>query len=241
MLDTLREKLRAAATRERAEGATRYFKTGPGQYGEGDKFLGVTTPHLRKLAREGEALKPADVRKLLTSEWHEERSLGLLILVRQFERGDQAARDKIYDLYLRHTRHINNWDLVDCSAPQIVGGHLASRSRTPLRQLAKSSSLWERRIAIVATQHLIRRGEFADTLAIAKLLLNDPEDLIHKATGWMLREVGNRDRAILEGFLDRHAAAMPRTMLRYALERLPPARRTHYLSLGTSTGKSLSE
>ena len=241
MLDALREKLRAAATADRAAGALRYFKTGPGEYGEGDKFLGVAAPDLRKLAREGQDLKAADVRKLLTSEWHEERALGLLILVRQFERGDAATRDRVYDLYLRHTRHINNWDLVDCSAPPIVGAHLAAKSRKPLRQLAKSSSLWERRIAIVATQFLIRRGEFDDALAIAEMLLDDREDLIHKATGWMLREVGDRDRAALERFLDRNAARMPRTALRYALEKFPETARRRYMAARSSGNKSLSE
>jgi 3-methyladenine DNA glycosylase AlkD len=241
MLDELRRTLRAVSTPERAEGSLRYFKTGPGQYGEGDKFLGAAAPDLRRLARESEALKPADIRALLASEWHEERVLALLILVRQFERGDEAARAKIYDLYLRHTRRINNWDLVDVSAPHIVGAHLAGKSRKPLRQLARSSSLWERRIAIIATQHLIRRGEFSDTLEIARMLLKDPEDLIHKATGWMLREVGDRDRAVLEGSLASHAAAMPRTMLRYALEKFPPPVRTRYMGMRGSGGKSFTE
>ena len=242
MLDELREKLRAAATPERAIGAQRYFKTGPGQYSEGDKFLGVTVPDLRRLAREGEGLKPRDLRTLLTSEWHEERALALLILVRQYERGDRQARDDVYHLYLRHTRNINNWDLVDCSAPQIVGGHLAEKSRAPLRQLAMSSSLWERRIAIVATLFFIRRGELEDTLALARMLLADKEDLIHKATGWMLREVGQRDRVTLERFLEEHAAAMPRTMLRYAIERFPEPIRRRYLHVRpTGVGKSLGK
>ena len=231
MLDEIREKLRAVATPERAVGAQRFFKTGPGEYGEGDKFLGVTVPDLRRLTRQFADLSLRDVRKLLTSEWHEERVLALLILVRQYERGDQPARDAIYDTYLRSTRHINNWDLVDCSAAQIVGAHLAAKSRAPLRQLAKSSSLWERRIAIIATFHFIRRGEFDETLRIAEMLLQDPHDLIHKAVGWMLREVGSRDRAVEERFLDAHAATMPRTALRYALEKFPPELRTRYLRM----------
>ena len=147
--------MRAAATPERAAGSQRFFKTGPGEYGEGDKFLGVAVPDLRRLTRAFEAMPLRDVRKLLTSEWHEERILALLILVRQYERGDAPTRDAIFDAYLRSTRHINNWDLVDCSAPQIVGAQLAAKSRAPLRQLAKSSSLWERRIAIIATFHFI--------------------------------------------------------------------------------------
>jgi 3-methyladenine DNA glycosylase AlkD len=231
MLDEIREKLRAVATPERAVGAQRFFKTGPGEYGEGDKFLGVTVPDLRRFTREFAQLPLRDTRTLLASEWHEERVLALLILVRQYERGDPPARDAIYDAYLRSTRHINNWDLVDCSAAQIVGAHLAAKSRAPLRQLAKSSSLWERRIAIIATFHFIRRGEFDETLRIAEMLLSDHHDLIHKAVGWMLREVGSRNRAAEERFLDAHAATMPRTMLRYALEKLPAQLRARYMRM----------
>ena len=232
MLDVVRQRLREVATVERAAGAQRFFKTGPGEYGEGDKFLGVTVPDLRRITREFADLPLRDVRKLLTSEWHEERVLALLILVRQYERGDQSTKDAIYDAYLRSTRHINNWDLVDCSAAQIVGAQLVSRSRAPLRQLAKSSSLWERRIAIIATFHYSRRGQFEDTLKIAEMLLADTHDLIHKAVGWMLREVGSRDRAAAEQFLERHAATMPRTMLRYAIEKFPDPLRKHYMQVG---------
>ena len=230
MLDDARRKLRAAANAERAAGSARYFKTGPGGYGEGDKFLGLTAPDLHRLSREFQSMPLREVRQLLASEWHEERVLALLILVRQYERGDAAAKNKIYEAYLRSTRHINNWDLVDCSAPQSVGGPLAGRSRAPLRRLAKSASLWERRIALVATLYLIRQGEFDDTFRMAEMLLRDPHDLIHKATGWMLREVGKRDRRRLEQFLDRHAAVMPRTMLRYAIEHFPEPARRGYLS-----------
>lgn len=232
MLNQVRERLRAVATPERAAGAQRFFKTGPGEYGEGDKFLGVTAPDLHRLTREFQDLSLRDSRTLLTSEWHEERVLALLILVRQYERGEQPTRDAIYDAYLRSTRHINNWDLVDCSAAQIVGAHLVSRSRAPLRQLAKSSSLWERRIAIIATFHFIRRGDFDDTLRIAEILLADAHDLIHKAVGWMLREVGSRDRSVAEAFLAQHAAAMPRTMLRYAVEKFPEPLRRRYMEMG---------
>ena len=229
MRTDVHEQLRAVATAERAAGSARYFKTGPGEYGEGDKFLGVATPDLRRLARQFEDLTLREVRALLTSPWHEERALALLIMVRQYERGDQDTRDAIYDAYLRSTRHINNWDLVDCSAAQIVGAHLARRGRAPLRQLAKSSSVWERRIAIIATAHLIRQGEFEDTFRIAEMLLDDSHDLIHKAVGWMLREVGNRDRAAEQRFLEMHAPRMPRTMLRYAIERFPEPVRQDYL------------
>ena len=159
----------------------------------------------------------------------------------QVAKCDDSHRKRAYDLYLGNTRFINNWDLVDCSAPQVVGGHLTSGPREPLFTLAKSKSLWERRIAIVSTQHFIRRGEFDETLAISRLLLGDKEDLIHKATGWTLREVGKKDRAALEGFLDRHAAAMPRTMLRYAVEKFPPERRRAYLGRKKPTSEGVTD
>jgi len=191
--------LRDFADRERAKFVAGYFKTGPGEYGEGDRFLGLNVPQLRLVAR-------------------------------------GAA---IYSLYLASTDRINNWDLVDASAPQIVGGHLADRSRTPLYRLVKSKNVWERRIAIIATSHFIRRGEFDDTLALATALLNDAHDLIHKAAGWMLREVGNRDRRTVEAFLRKHAARIPRTMLRYAIERFPEPLRRKYLSRKRGTSVAL--
>ena len=185
---------------------------------------------IRKVAKEFKKLPLAEVECLLHSNIHEERLLALVILVGQFEKGDEATRKSIYDLYLANTRHINNWDLVDLSAPQIVGGYLETRSRKPLDRLAKSASLWERRISILATHWFIRHGDFADTLRIAKKLIGDKEDLIHKAVGWMLREVGKRDVAVLEEFLDKHCRTMPRTMLRYAIERFPENRRQAYLN-----------
>jgi 3-methyladenine DNA glycosylase AlkD len=222
-------RLRALADEEVAAGMRRFFKTGPGQYAEGDRFLGIKAAPLRQLARECRELSLGEARKLLGSGFHEARMLALLVLVRAFEKGDEAARQAVYDLYLASTARVNNWDLVDASAPAIVGGFLAERDRGPLDRLAASPSLWERRIAVVATLFFIRRGEHANTLRLAGLLLGDREDLIHKATGWMLREVGQRDRAALEGFLAGHGRRMPRTMLRYAIERLPEARRRMYL------------
>lgn len=222
-------RLREVSTPEHAQVALRYFKTGPGQYGEGDRFLGVRVPELRKVVREFRTLVIAEVLKLLQSPWHEARALALLILVEQYKRGDAGTRETIFQLYLRNTAHINNWDLVDASAPHIVGAHVRDGDRSVLRRLAKSKSLWERRIAIIATQHLIRAGELDETLRIAALLIGDPEDLIHKATGWMLREVGDRDRAAAERFLREHLARMPRTMLRYAIEKFPPDLRREYL------------
>jgi 3-methyladenine DNA glycosylase AlkD len=230
-LASVRKDLRTAANPEHAKVAQSFFKTAPGQYGEGDRFLGIRVPVLRTFVRKHETLSLQDIETLLDSPWHEERIVALLILVRRYERGDDTDRAAIYDLYLRKTERINNWDLVDCSAPQIVGAHLRDRDRAPLYALAKSSSLWERRIAMIATQHFIRRGDFRDALAIAALLLDDRHDLIHKAAGWMLREVGNRDREAEERFLRKHAARMPRTMLRYAIEKFPATLRRTYLEI----------
>ncbi|MCU1231900.1 MAG: alkylation repair enzyme [Acidobacteria bacterium] len=221
-------RLRDFASEERAAVNRRFFKTGAGQYGEGDQFLGVSVPNLRTVVREFRSLAVEELLPLLHSSWHEERLLAIVILTEHYKRGD---RDAIYALYLANTKFINNWDLVDASAPQIVGAHLFERSRAPLRKLAKSKSLWERRIAIIATQHFIRQGDFDETLALAALLLRDREDLIHKAVGWMLREVGNRNRARLLSFLDAHATSMPRTMLRYAIEKFPEDLRKRYLAL----------
>ena len=226
---TAQQRLRSLGCPKQAAILARFFKTGHGQYGEGDRFIGVKVPVTRKVAREFKSLPLPDVECLLHSEIHEERLLALVILVGQFETGDDSARKRIYDLYLANTKHINNWDLVDLSAPQIVGGYLENRSRKPLDRLAKSASIWERRISVVATHWIIRHGDFADTLRIAEKLMTDKEDLIHKAAGWMLREVGKRDVAALEEFLSEHCRVMPRTMLRYAIERFPEEKRQAYL------------
>lgn len=223
------ERLRAMGSPEAAVFAARYFKTGPGQYGEGDVFLGIRVGPLRQLARELKELPEAEVLTLLRSKFHEARLLALLILTRTATRGDSATRARVYDLYLGHTKYVNNWDLVDTSARDIVGGYLHDRDRSPLDRLTQSERLWERRIAVVATWYFIGRGEFDETLRIVERLLNDRHDLIHKAAGWMLREVGKRDRTALEGFLKRHQRTMPRTMLRYAIERFPDDLRRSYL------------
>ena len=220
------------ANPDRAHISQRFFKTGPGEYGEGDRFVGLTVPQVRKLAKQYRQLSLTETKRLLCSPIHEERLLALLILVGAFAKADEAGQRRIYEFYLRSTKFINNWDLVDCSAEHIVGAH----SRSRLSQLARSKSLWERRIAVLATLHFIKRGEFAPTLAIARQLLRDREDLIHKAVGWMLREVGKRDLPVEEAFLRQHYRQMPRTMLRYAIERLPEARRQCYLK-GTINGK----
>jgi 3-methyladenine DNA glycosylase AlkD len=226
--DVLRD-LERLGSPEGAQGSLRYFKTGPGEYGEGDRFLGVSLPHLRTLARRHAALDLRGCSALLRSPYHEARLLALLILNRAYQRGDEQTRRAIYRLYLDSTDRINNWDLVDSSAPYIVGPHLEERSRRVLLRLARSQSLWERRIAMLATQHFIRSGEFADALAVADMLLEDPHDLIHKAVGWMLREVGKRDPRVAEDFLRTRYQRMPRTMLRYAIERFPEPLRKRYL------------
>ena len=231
MLAALRRDLRAEVSPERALASQHYFKTGPGQYGEGDKFLGLTVPQTRAFLPRTDALAETDIVTLLHSDWHEERLLALLALVRRFGKAkrDEPARQRIVTLYLGSTRWINNWDLVDTSAPHILGGWLLDRDRSLLGRLARSSSLWERRIAVLATLAFIRAGQFNDTLSLCRQLLSDRHDLMHKACGWMLREVGNRDESALTGFLASHAAKMPRTMLRYAIEKLSPAQRQHYM------------
>ena len=225
----LREKLEGLADERVAEVSRRYFKKGPGEYGEGDRFRGIRVPVLRRLAREHRGIGLREAGRLLASAYHEDRLLALLLWTDIFARGDDAVRARVYEGYLANTRRINNWDLVDVSAEHIVGAFLWRRPRDPLYRLARSSDLWERRIAVLATFHFVKRGEFAETLKIAEMLLSDPEDLIHKAVGWMLREVGKRDRAAEEAFLRPHCRRMPRTMLRYAIERFPEPLRRRYL------------
>jgi 3-methyladenine DNA glycosylase AlkD len=225
--------LRALGDAQTARFLQGYFQTQPGGYGAGDVFIGVRVPVVRRLARRFCGLPPAALRRLLRSKIHEERLAALLIMVAQFSRGDAGQRAALLRLYLDHTRHINNWDLVDASAPGIVGAAVADTGRdTLLDELARSGSVWERRIAIIATLHLIRRGDVRPALRIAKALLGDEHDLIHKAAGWMLREAEKRQPAALRTFLDRHCRRMPRTMLRYAIERLEPAERQAYLKGG---------
>lgn len=202
-----------------------FFKTGPGEYGEGDIFIGVNVPDTRRVAREFRDLPLSEIQKLLSSPVHEERLLALIILVGHYEKGDARVKAAVYRFYLKNARHVNNWDLVDQSAHLIVGAHLFNKDKSLLFDLVRSKDLWRRRIAIVATLYFIRKGRFAETLELSELLLNDTHDLIHKATGWMLREVGKRDLGALEAFLERNASRMPRTALRYAIERFPEAKR----------------
>jgi 3-methyladenine DNA glycosylase AlkD len=221
--------LRRFASKEKAKLLQGFFKTGPGQYGEGDKFLGVMVPNIRRTVQEFAEAPLPEVLKLLRSSFHEERLLALLLLVHKFEKDDDVTRKRIYTLYLKNTRYINNWDLVDLSAPKIVGPWLDRSSRSPLYRFARSKNLWERRIAILATFPYIRKGDFIDALALSETLLADDHDLMHKAVGWMLREVGKKDVAVLDGFLRKHHGRMPRTALRYAIERFPEAKRKKYL------------
>jgi 3-methyladenine DNA glycosylase AlkD len=223
--------IRGLADPEKAKILQRFFKTGPGQYGEGDVFAGIKVPVIRKLVRKYRDIPIGETVKLLQSPVHEERLLALLILVEKYRRGDDSSRRRIYNLYLRNTCFINNWDLVDLSAEHIVGAHLEGTDCKPLYRLARSKSLWERRVAILATFHDIKRGNPDHTLALADVLLADRHDLMHKAVGWMLREVGKRCSAdTLREFLRTRYRSMPRTMLRYAIERFPPDERASYLS-----------
>jgi 3-methyladenine DNA glycosylase AlkD len=229
-LKALRKELYGLANPADAKFLQGFFKTGPGQYGEGDKFLGLRVPALRRLARNYAELSRDDVLRMLASPWHEERLLALVIMVDAYESGDAAERRLVHADYLANTRYINNWDLVDASAGGIVGAHLEAGNISLLARLARSKDMWERRIAIVSTFYFIKRGELGPTLIIAELLLHDSHDLIHKAVGWMLREVGKRDRKVLDGFLREHYHGMPRTMLRYAIERHPEDVRKKYLA-----------
>lgn len=221
--------LRKLADPAIAKHALRFFKTGKGEYGEGDKFIGVRVPTIRAIAKQHRDLPLKSKLTILKSPYHEERLLALIMLVDQFQRGDAKTQNDIYKHYLANTQYINGWDLVDSSAHQIVGGYLLERKRSKLDTLSKSKMLWERRIAIIATYRFIKQDQYDDTLRIAHKLLDDKEDLIHKAVGWMLREVGNRDRSIEVAFLDKHYQSMPRTMLRYAIEKFDEKQRQHYL------------
>jgi 3-methyladenine DNA glycosylase AlkD len=231
-LPALQSRLRQLASPRDAAFLGHYFKTAPGEYGAGDQFIGIRVPVLRKLAREFRSLPPSAAVELLQSPIHEERLLALLMLTDACRRADESGRAAIYRLYLKNLSRVNNWDLVDSSAPRIVGPHLEKRSRKILFRLARSNILWRRRVAVLATFHFIRLGDFADALRLAERLLDDGHFLMHKAVGWMLREIGKRDAAVLKQFLNRHATRMPRTMLRYAIEKLPERERQFYLGAG---------
>jgi len=227
----LKKELAVAADPERARNLAWFFKTGKGEYGYGDRFIGLTVPTLRRISYRYIHLPLTDVARLLASPIHEHRAAALEILVAQYEREKSKA---IFDFYLKHSKFVNNWDLVDGSAPYIAGRHLLTRPRKVLYRLAKSKSLWERRIAIVSTFAFIKAGEIEDTFAIAKILLKDDHDLIHKAVGWALRETGKQSTSALLEFLQQNYSALPRTTLRYAIERFPAQQRKRMLA-GTFT------
>ena len=231
------KKLKASSSRTRAKNLSRFFKTGPGEYGEGDVFLGVTVPQIRAIVKDHREIDLGEVRVLLASKFHEVRMAGALCLVLKTRKADLKMRKKIFDLYLKNRNRINNWDLVDLSAPAIVGEYLlaAPREKIVLKKLSQDKNMWSRRMAILATFALIRIGRFDESLWLAKKYLSDQEDLMHKATGWMLREVGKRDKKILERFLKEYASTMPRTMLRYAIEKFSPAERKYFMNLKGQT------
>jgi 3-methyladenine DNA glycosylase AlkD len=229
ILKVVHEELLKRADPIKANFYPRFFKCKVGEYGEGDLFLGVTTPKIYEVVSIFQATDLKTIEKLLHSKIHEERTVALSVLLKQFAKGDDAKRKEIFNLYLRNTKYINNWDLVDISASKIVGQYLENKPRSILYKLAISSLLWERRISIIATFHFLRLNQFEDTLKISELLLNDREDLIHKAVGWMLREVGKRDIKVEETFLKKHYFEMPRTMLRYSIEKFPESLRQKYL------------
>jgi 3-methyladenine DNA glycosylase AlkD len=225
----IQKKLQQLGSEEKAKALQKFFKTGPGEYGEGDVFIGVGVPQLRKLVKEYPDITIEESMQLLRSLIHEERMLALLILIGKYSKGNETVKKRIYKLYLQHTKFINSWDLVDSSAYHIVGNFLMDKSKEPIYRLAKSKNLWERRIAILSTFHFIKHNNYSETLKISKILLTDEQDLIHKAVGWMLREIGKRHIFTQETFLKKHYKRMPRTMLRYAVEKFPEPKRQKYL------------
>ena len=229
MLNQIKDELRKCADPEKAKILSGFFKTGKGQYGEGDLFLGITVPEQRRIAKQYSDITLEEVQALLSGSMHEYRLVALLILIGKYRKSDEEGKREIFEFYLDHTKHINNWDLVDLSAGCILGEYLGDKDRSILYKLAKSDNLWERRIAVISTFTFIKNNRFEDTLRISEMLLNDTHDLIHKAVGWMLREVGKRDLRAEEGFLKKHYQKMPRAMLRYAIERFGDEKKRYYL------------
>jgi len=234
MMEQIKKDLLQLSNPNKAKKLSGFFKTGTGQYGEGDVFLGIPVPEQRKIAKKYINLHLNDLEQLLRSKIHEHRLTALVILVTKYEKADVSGKNDIFRFYLKNTENINNWDLVDLSAPKIVGDYLLNKDRTILFKLAKSNNLWERRIAILSTFSFIRNNDFEDSLRISKLLLQDEHDLIHKAVGWMLREIGKRDQDLEEQFLNENCIQMPRTMLRYAIEKFDENKRKFYLSQTTN-------
>ncbi|MBI2051634.1 DNA alkylation repair protein [Candidatus Roizmanbacteria bacterium] len=229
MLDFLKKDLHKLKNPQRAKFLTGFFKTGKGQYGEGDIFLGIRVPDIRKVAKKYTNLALKDVEKLISDAIHEARLAGLLVLVAIYEKGDKGVQKQIFDFYVKNAKLVNNWDLVDLTAHRIVGEHLLDKDRSLLYKLAKSDNLWEKRIAVIATYAFIKKNQYNDTLKVSKMLSHDKHDLIQKAVGWMLRETGKRDQAVLESFLKKNYKIMPRTTLRYAIERFGEKKRKFYM------------
>ncbi len=225
----IQKELRRLASKERAKTNAWFFKTGKGQYGEGDKFIGVSNPDAREVALKYKDLDFKEVKSLLDSKIHEERFVALEILVAKYEKGDVNQKKKVANFYLKNKKQINNWDLVDTSASYILGDYLFDKNRSILYKLVKSKSLWDRRIAVIATHYFIKQKDFQDIFVFAEMLIGDKEDLMHKAVGWMLREVGKKDEKALTKFLDRFATKLPRTTLRYAIERLSSVQKQNYM------------
>jgi 3-methyladenine DNA glycosylase AlkD len=228
-LTEIKKEIKKNTDPRKAELLQRFFKTGLGQYGEGDIFLGIMVPVQRSIVKKYKDLSLKDLKELLYSDKHEERLIALLILVEQFQKGDAQKKEDIFTFYHLHRKRINNWDLVDLTAHRISGSYLMDKDKSLLYKLTESENIWDRRIAVMSTFYFIKYNVFDDALCIAEKLLNDNHDLIHKAVGWMLREIGNRDINTEEGFLEKHYKKMPRTMLRYAIEKFPEERRLAYL------------
>lgn len=228
-ISKIKKELRKHKSAEQAVILQRFFKTGKGEYGENDKFLGIKVPIQRKIAKNFIELPLKDIEKLLQSKWHEERLTAIHILNNKYNRDNNKEMKQVFDMYFKNIEHINNWDLVDSSAPYFVGHYLFKRNKAILYKLVISTDLWERRISIMATYYFIRQRQFENTLKLAKILLKDDHDIIQKAVGWMLREVGNRHLPAEEKFLKKYYKRMPRTMLRYAIEKFPEKKRKEYL------------
>lgn len=226
------KKMRSLSSKQKAQHAQRFFKTGKGQYGEGDLFLGITVPTLRKLAKEFKEISLSENTKLLRSKWHEIRLIALIIWVNQYQKADQRKQRKIFQLFMKNKKWINNWDLVDLSTPHITGHWFyETKNKKMLFQLAKSKNLWDRRIAVISTFYHIRQNQFSEIIQLCALLINDTEDLMHKACGWMLREMGKRNKSVLISFLKKNAAKMPRTMLRYSIEKMSVQEKQKFMNM----------
>jgi len=233
MISQIKQDLQKLANPEQAKILQRFFKTGKGEYGEGDVFLGIKVPEQRKVAKKHLDISLSELQELVQSKYHEHRLTGFMMIEYKFQKAekknDKKEQEELYDFFIKNKEYANNWDIIDVTTPKVVGKYLFDKDRAILYKLAKSKSIWDRRIAVLATFWFIYKNDFFDSIKIAEILVDDKHDLIHKAVGWMLREVGKRDQAVEEKFLDRHYKTMPRMMLRYALERLPEDRRKHYM------------